>query len=185
MAVTNGVASGYSPILVAFFRTMPGMTAAMYSLFSVAEFLGRTMGSMVQYRIEIPGRRKYWTVFGIYQIYETMDTCLLWLPYPLMLLNRGICGFLGNNSAILRSAAMQRYLPEELRSRVNAFQGMLITAASSILTILVGLLGEMIEYRWCVTICGAVSMAACWLIIGGRKEDVRRVYEWEEMTETN
>ena len=28
MAVTNGVASGYSPILVAFFRTFPGMTAA-------------------------------------------------------------------------------------------------------------------------------------------------------------
>ena len=45
MSVTNGVAGGYAPILVAFFRTMPGMTAAMYSLFSVAEFAGRTIGS--------------------------------------------------------------------------------------------------------------------------------------------
>lgn len=56
MAVTNGVGSGYSPILVAFFRTFPGMTAAMYSLFSVAEFLGRTVGGFVQYRMEIPER---------------------------------------------------------------------------------------------------------------------------------
>ena len=29
MAVTNGVANGFSPILVAFFRSFPGMTAAM------------------------------------------------------------------------------------------------------------------------------------------------------------
>ena len=36
-----------------------------------------------------------------------MDMCLLWLPYPLMLVNRAICGFLGSNSAILRSSAVQ------------------------------------------------------------------------------
>ena len=45
MAVTNGIANGFSPILVAFFRTFPGFTAAMYSAFSVAEFIGRTIGS--------------------------------------------------------------------------------------------------------------------------------------------
>lgn len=38
MAVTNGVASGFSPVLVAFFRTFPGFTVAMYSAFSVVEF---------------------------------------------------------------------------------------------------------------------------------------------------
>ena len=57
MAATNGVASGYAPILVAFFRTAPGMSAALYSLFSIAEFLGRTIGGVVQYRIEIPKRK--------------------------------------------------------------------------------------------------------------------------------
>ena len=35
MAVTNGVSDGFSPILVAFFRTFPGFTAAMYSAFSI------------------------------------------------------------------------------------------------------------------------------------------------------
>lgn len=44
MAVTNGVAQGYAPILVAFFRTVPGFSAAMYSLFSVAEFAGALPG---------------------------------------------------------------------------------------------------------------------------------------------
>ena len=43
MSVTNGVAAGYAPILVAFFRTAPGFSAAMYSAFSVAEFLGKPL----------------------------------------------------------------------------------------------------------------------------------------------
>lgn len=177
MAVTNGVANGFSPILVAFFRSFPGMTAAMYSLFSVAEFVGRTIGSAVQYRIKIPEGRKYGFVFFVYQVYETMDMCLLWLPYPLMLANRGICGFLGSNSAIVRNAAVQRYIPDNLRSRVNAFNNVLMTAGASIFSLLMGALGELLDYRLCLTVGGAIAMLASWLLIWGRKEDVRRVYE--------
>ena len=177
MAVTNGVSSGFSPILVAFFRTFPGFTAAMYSAFSVVEFAGRTIGSAMQYRIKIPAKKKYGFTFFVYQFYEAMDMCLLWLPYPLMLINRGICGFLGSNSAILRSAAVQRYSPEKLRSRVNAFIGVLLTVGSSIFSLLMGFLGEILDYRWCVTIGGTVALLACWLLIWRRRSDVRKVYE--------
>ena len=177
MAVTNGVSSGFSPILVAFFRTFPGFTAAMYSAFSVVEFAGRTIGSAMQYRIKIPAKKKYSFTFFVYQFYEAMDMCLLWLPYPLMLINRGICGFLGSNSAILRSAAVQRYIPEKLRSRVNAFIGVLLTVGSSIFSLLMGFLGEILDYRWCVTIGGTVALLACWLLIWRRRSDVREVYE--------
>ena len=176
MAVTNGVASGFSPILVAFFRTFPGFTATMYSAFSVVEFAGRTIGSALQYRIKIPDKKKYGFIFFVYQVYETMDMCLLWLPYPLMLVNRGICGFLGSNSAIMRSAAVQRYIPEKLRSRINAFDDVLITAGASVFTLLMGFLGEILDYRWCVTIGGAIAMLASWLLILGRRKDVRLVY---------
>ena len=177
MAVTNGVSSGFSPILVAFFRTFPGFTAAMYSAFSVVEFAGRTIGRAMQYRIKIPAKKKYGFTFFVYQFYEAMDMCLLWLPYPLMLINRGICGFLGSNSAILRSAAVQRYIPEKLRSRVNAFIGVLLTVGSSIFSLLMGFLGEILDYRWCVTIGGTVALLACWLLIWRRRSDVRKVYE--------
>ena len=173
MAVTNGVASGFSPILVAFFRTFPGFTAAMYSAFSVVEFAGRTIGSVLQYRIKIPDKKKYGLVFFVYQVYESMDMCLLWLPYPLMLVNRGICGFLGSNSAILRSAAVQRYIPEKLRSRINAFDDVLITAGASVFSLMMGFLGEILDYRWCVTIGGAIAMLASWLLIWGRRKDVQ------------
>ena len=179
MAVTNGVAGGYGPIMVAFFRTMPGFTAAMYSFFSVAEFLGRTVGSAVQYRLKLPPKKKFSFTFFVYLFYEAMDMLLLWLPYPLMLVNRAAAGFLGANSATLRRAAVQRYIPEQLRARINAFENMLITAAISILSLGVGALGEIVDYRLCLTICGTVAMLACWLTIWRSRKSVRAVYEAE------
>ena len=60
--------------------------------------------------------------------------------YPLMLVNRAICGFLGSNSAILRSSAVQRYIPERLRSRVNALSSVLLTTGASVFSLLMGFL---------------------------------------------
>lgn len=184
MAVANGVAQGYSPVLVAFFSVTPGFSAAMYSLFSLMEFMGRSIGSAMQYRVKIPGKKKFGFVFFVYQVYEIMDMCLLWLPYPLMLVNRAICGFLGNNSAILRNAAVQRYIPSGLRSRINAFIGTLMMAVGSVLALVIGALGEIMDYRLCVTLCGATAMLACWLIIWRRRKDVRKVYEAQEDRES-
>ena len=134
MSVTNGMASGYSPLLIAFFRTAPGFTTAMYSFFSVAEFAGRTIGGAVRYRYSLPEKKRFGFLFGVYQTYELMDTCLLWLPYPLMLVNRAICGFLGIQSATIRQAAVQRYIPDRLRARLNAYESMLCTAAGAALS---------------------------------------------------
>ena len=122
-------------------------------------------------------------IFGVYQVYETMDMCLLWLPYPLMLVNRAICGFLGTNSATMRQAAVQQYIPEEMRSRVNSFFDMELTLATSVLSLLVGALGEVLDYRLCVTICGAVAMTACWLIVWRGRREVRPVLEYERTEE--
>ena len=177
MAVSNGVTCAYSPLLIAFFRTFPGFTAAMYAAFSVVEFIGRSIGSALQYRIKIPDKKKFGFVFFVYQTYSAMDMCLLWLPYPLMLLNRGICGFLGSNSAIIRDAAVQRYIPERLRSRVNAFQGVLVTAGCSAFSLAMGFLGEILDYRWCITIGGTFTLLAGFVLILVRQKEVRRLYE--------
>ena len=179
MAVTNGIASGYSPILIAFFRTTPGFGIARYAFFSVAEFIGRSLGGAVQYRVEIPKKKKYGFAFMVYNVYETMDMSLLWLPYPLMLVNRGICGFLGTNSATMRQAAVQTYIPDELRARINAFSSMMIMGGCSVLSLFVGALGEVLEYRVCMTVCAGITLLYCWLTIWRDRKHVRKVYERE------
>lgn len=177
MAVSNGLYLGYSPALIAFFRTTPGLSATLYGFFSVAEFIGRSIGGVIQYRVKIPNERKFSFVLGVYATYELMDAILLWLPYPAMLANRAICGLLGNNSMVLREAAVQAYIPEKMRSRINAFCDMLITAAGSLLALLVGGLGELLDYRWCLTVSGMLGLSACVLIIWNRRADVRKIYE--------
>lgn len=177
MSVTNGVSIGYSPLLVAFFRSFPGYTVAMYSFFSVAEFAGRTLGGVFRYNVKLPPKKRFGFAFMVYQIYDSMDACLLWLPYPLMLANRAVCGFLGINSATLRQAAVQRYLPEQMRARVNAFSEMLMLAVGALCSLVVGALGEVLDYRLCMTLCGLTALCACWLTVWLRRAQVRPVYE--------
>lgn len=176
MAFTNGIGSAYAPLLVAFFSTAAGMTAAMYSLFSAAEFIGRSIGGVFCYRVPIKPKKRFSFAFFVYLVYETMDMILLWLPYPFMLVNRGICGFLGINSATMRQAAVQTYIPDALRSRINAFEGMLYFAVSALLGLLVGALGEILDYRICVTICGVSTLIFCLLTIWRNRNEVREIY---------
>ncbi len=177
MGVTNGMAGGFGPLLVAFFRSTPGFTSAMYAMFSVAEFAGRSIGGLFHYNLKLPDKKRFGFAFGVYQIYETMDMCLLWLPYPFMLANRAICGFLGINSGTMRQTAVQKYIPDQLRARINAYEGILILACSSVLTLLVGVLGELLDYRVCMTVCAGFTLLFCWGSIWRNRKDVRKVYE--------
>ena len=184
VAASMGVGMGYSSLLVAFFRVTPGFTTAMYSLFSVAEFAGRTLGGLVHYNIKIPDKKKFPFAFFVYQTYDVMDACLLWLPYPLMLANRALCGFLGINSATMRHAAVQQYIPDELRARINGFESMLSMASTSVFTLLIGAMGEVLDYRLCMTVCGVFACACCWLFVWRNRAHVRQVYETRRETES-
>lgn len=177
MAVTNGVAGGYAPLILAYFRTAPGLSMMMYSFFTGAEFIGRSIGGTVTYNLNIKPEKKYWFCCMVYVAYELMDMVLLWISYPLMLINRGIAGFLGVNSAAMRQAAVQRYISENLRARINAFQSMCIMAASSILTVLMGMLGEWMDYRLVVTFSAGMTLLVCFATIFRRGKEVRKIYE--------
>ncbi len=180
-AVTNGASQGCSPILVAFFRTAPGFSAGLYAFFSGAEFLGRTLGGVVRYNTKMKPEKRQGFVYGVQQIYNLMDAVLLWLPYPLMLLNRGICGFLGINSATVRESAVQKYLPEEYRARANAFSSAAICAAGSAASLLFGALGEIMDYRMAMTSISVICIALCWVTIGRNREAIGRIYDHSKM----
>jgi len=177
MAVTNGMSVGFSPILVAFFSSAPGFTPVMYSFFSAAEFIGRSLGGAFHYHVKIPKGKKFCFTLTVYHIYEFMDMVLLWIPYPWMLLNRGVCGFLGINSATERSVAVQRYIPEAYRARVNAFESAMVSIAGSILSLTVGMLGELLSYRLTMTVSAVFCIVVCWITIWKNQADVRKIYE--------
>lgn len=179
MTVTNGVGNGYAPLLVAFFRTAPGFTTLMYSAFTVAEFAGRSLGGLFAYHREIPRKKRFGFAFFVYQMYELMDMILLWIPYPFMLLNRAACGFLGVNSASLRAAAVQKYIPDHLRAKLNALLDVLVSASVAVFSLLMGSLGEVLDYRWCITLSAGITMLALWTTIWRKRKAVKMIYQNE------
>ena len=94
-----------------------------------------------------------------------------------MLINRGICGFLGINSATMRQAAVQSYIPESLRSRLNAFESMLYFLSSAILGLAVGALGEILDYRVCLSFCAFSVLIFCLMTVWKNRSDVKKLYE--------
>ncbi len=178
MAVTNGVASGYSPLFVAYFSAAP----ALCSLFSAAEFAGRSIGGAVRYRREIPRGKRFKFAFFVYNAYELMDAALLWLPYPLMLVNRAAAGYLGIGSATMRLAAVQSYIPDGMRSRINAFEGVMYYLGMGVFSLIVGALGEVMSPGAAVSVSALFAMAVCWLTIFRRRREVGVVYDAEPET---
>lgn len=176
MPITQGISQATEPLIRAWFRTAPGLNLTMYALFTTAEFIGRTVGGLIHYKVEIPPEKRFSLAYLVYVTYNIMDTVLLWLGFPLMLLNRGICGFLGINSATLRESSVQNYLPDNRRAKVNAVFNMLYALVPTLLTLAVGALGEVMDYRLCVTLVSAAGLLPCYLIMWRGREDVKKVY---------
>ena len=176
MPITQGISQATESLIRAWFRTAPGLNLTMYALFTTAEFIGRTVGGLIHYKVEIPPEKRFSLAYLVYVTYNIMDTVLLWLGFPLMLLNRGICGFLGINSATLRASSVQNYLPDNMRAKVNAVFNMLYALVPTLLTLAVGALGEVMDYRLCVTLVSAAGLLPCYLIMWRGREDVKKVY---------
>ena len=62
-----------------------------------------------------------------------------------------------------------------LRARLNAYESLLCTAAGAVLSLAIGALGEVLDYRLCMTICGLTSMLVCWLTVFLRRHQVQQV----------
>lgn len=73
--------------------------------------IGRGLGGIFSIKRNTGKKRYAFTKF-VYTVYGLMDILLLYLPYPLMLCNRFLCGALGISSATIRETAVQSYLPE-------------------------------------------------------------------------
>lgn len=96
------------------------------------------------------------------------------------LVNRAFAGFLGTNSATLRVAAVQSYIPESMRARINAFENMILMAVSSILSVIVGAAAEILDYRLCMSFFAACSLLICFCTIFRCRADVKKVYETDK-----
>lgn len=179
MAVVNSIGNGNNLMAIAHFQSSSVLTTAMYSFLISSETLGRMLGGLTHYFIKIPVKFRYTITEKVYIIYEALDGIMLLLAYPLMVVIRFILGFLGVNSATLRAAAVQKYLPSEIRARVEALFVVLISCGQMLVSLIAGALGEVLDYRIVPVIFGVVGLFCVYLIVIRNRRHISELYSTE------
>ena len=179
MSVMQGTSDGLSIITQVYFQTQPYLGATMLGFLISSEMTGRLLGGLLQYKKEVPVSKRYPFTKAVYLIYSLADMALLFLPYPAMLANRFFCGSLGICSATIRESAVQSYLPEQMRARVNAVFNVLFAVGGVAFQFLAGALGQLIPYRAVAVLLGGMGVGSVFLFIVLPAADNRPVYEAE------
>jgi MFS transporter, DHA3 family, macrolide efflux protein len=177
MAVANSASQGNSLMALAYFQSTPALGAAMYSLLISAETIGRMVGGFFHYFLKIPPKYRYRVTEKVYLLYESLDGVMLFLGYPLMIAVRFVLGFLGVNTATLRAAAVQKYLPSEIRARVEAVFAILVSLGAIVFRLLAGALGELLPYRAVSLAVMVIGLLAVFALIIRNKRSIAPIYE--------
>lgn len=177
MSLTGTNAEGAALLTQAHYQTHPLLSVTMLAGLKSAEMIGRFFGGLFQYLKEIPAKHRFLYTKVVYATFNISDAILLFLPYPFALINRFICGGMGNISATIRETATQIYIDPTMRARVNGFFNVIFAIFSTVGNACIGLLGEVMPYPWACAFLATISMIAFILLIVRNGEDKRIVYE--------
>lgn len=185
MGITNGCSAGMTQMQQYFFQSHPTLTVVMLGTLKTAQMLGRVIGGAIQYRFEVPVKRRFAFTKIVYLLYDSIDTILLFLPYPVMLGLKFLTGGLGTSSAIIRSTAYQNYLPRNMRARVASINSVLFSVGMAVFYLLSGILAEFLPYRTVSVILGLFVLLSMYLLIVRPDEDNRKIYEADRTLATD
>ncbi len=177
MGIANGVGLSNNLMTQTFFQTTLGLTAAMLGLLKSAETIGRLLGGVFQYKFTIKPQKRYGITKAVYIFYDTMDMILLFLPYPLMLINRFACGAMGMTSLTIREAAVQSYLPSDMRAKVNALFSAYSASVMVLFQLTAGYLGDLFGFRKVVVLISAIGLLCVVIFIVLPQRVNRQVYQ--------
>lgn len=149
----------------------------MLGFLKSAEMIGRVISGSIHYNAEIKRKKRFGFTKIVYLTYDFMDAILLFLPFPLMLANRFICGGLGCGSATIRECAIYSYLPNDIRARVKAIFDVIFSVGGIAFQFIAGALGSILPYRLVALILGITTFisAVIFIVIPGNENRV--VYE--------
>lgn len=177
MSVCSGTSEGVSILTQAYYQTCSGFTVTMLGFLKSAEMIARSVGGIVWYKVKIPREKRYVFTKMSYTIYSLADMFLLWMPYPLMLINRFLCGFIGCGSAVIRETAVKNYLPADIRARVNAILGVMLSLGSIFFQMVSALINRVFSYKMSTVILALVTLICMWMLVVRPGEVNKRVYE--------
>ena len=172
-AITGGVST---VIVLPWFKSVYENGEYLYMLVWGMALLGRAIGGMVHYRVNIPPKYRYRTALAVYIVISVLEGVYLFTPIPVMMALCFIVGIGGITSYTIRISATQSYVPDERKGRFNGAFNMISTAGALLGEVLAGGLTLLLPER--IVLLGAMLLCAMAAIvfIGGGREHVAYIY---------
>jgi len=166
-AICGGVSS---VIVLPWFKSAFENGEYYYMLVWGMALVGRAVGGMIHYRLNIPPKYRYRVTLAIYIVISICEGVYLFTPIPAMMILCFIIGIGGITSYTIRVSATQSYVPDERKGRFNGAFNMLSTSGALLGEVLSGVLSLFMSER-IVLLCVMIlcALAAVVFIGGGRK----------------
>lgn len=184
--MVSGFAGGTGELYLPFFRSnaalfafWPVAVTTLYAIVTNFSVVGRLIGGVVHYKVELPTQRKFVIALTVYVIISVIDCITLWLPVPLMAALFLLTGLLSVTSYNIRIAATQTYIPDGKRARFNGTFQMLCTLGSVAGSLTAGGLAEVMPERWAVVLLSLVGLLGTYAFMYRGRRHVAAIYNRE------
>ncbi|MBQ6734518.1 MAG: MFS transporter [Lachnospiraceae bacterium] len=177
MSVCIGTGDGRYILERTYYQTTAGLGVARYGFLSSAATAARVLSGLVLYKKEVPAKKRFGVVRFVYTSLNVLSAALLFLPFPLALVDMALEGGLSNTSYTLRQTATKAYIPADMRARLGAIFMMMMSVTGIGFTLLAGALGEVLPLRTGVILLCAIDLAVMLLFICLPARHNRVVYE--------
>lgn len=159
-----------------YFKNNPALGYTRYTFISSANVLGRFIGGLLHYRIEIPKDWKFKIALGVYTVICFTHGFYLFTPFAMMLVLNFITGIFSVTSFNIRISSTQAYVDNAMRGRFNGVFATITTSGAIIGQLLWGALGEVFDARLIILVMNGVTLALTYLVVYRNRKDVAPLY---------
>ena len=177
----SSLASGASQVI-----TLPYFKGAfengeyIYSFVWGTLLVGRALGGLFHYKMQIPQKYKYTIALTVYITISVLEGTYLYTPVPVMMLMLFFVGVLGVTSYTIRISATQSYVPHEKKGRFNGAFNMLNTVGSLTGQLTAGALTAVLMPRTVLLGFMLLTAVAAVIFIGGNRTAVSAIYNRQQ-----
>ena len=165
----------FTTIFLPYFKETPGLGVVLYTVVAGCGVVGRVVGSMIQYRLRLPGEKKTLLLILLCGLLCVTDGTFLFLPLWGMMLFQLVSGLLNAGIYNIRVSGTQSYLPDQQRGRFNGTFLTMNTLGSILGQLMTGALADLLNGRMVVAGAMVLNLAGVFLLLVRRREKVEQV----------
>ena len=177
----SSLAGGASQVItLPYFKSTFDNGEYVYMLVWGMMVVGRTVGGLVHYKVQLPTHRKYAIALTVYVLISVLEGTYLYMPVAVMMAMCLCNGLLGVTSYTIRISATQSYVPDEKKGRFNGAFNMLNTVGSLTGQLVAGALTVVLPTRLVLSAFMAMTVVTAVVFIGGNKQAVSAIYNRQQ-----